>query len=159
MENINSLQLSDLKTYHVGLLQSTAMRALKKHKDECLKPYGISGMQWVIIGVVDDAGVKGLRTTDIARQLDVTMAFLTTNINLLESKGILERIENKADSRSRLVRVTRSFRPKCKKIEADLRKKLRASIYQKVTPEELLTYVKVLYKFSEFDDQLKNSGK
>lgn len=149
MNSPDDFSLSELKTYQVGVLQSAAARALKKHKDECLQPHGLSGMQWVIIGTVLDAGPKGTRITDLAKNLDVTMAFLTTTVNLLESRNILERIENRNDSRSRMVRVTKSFKPKCKKIEEDLRVKLRSSIYNKVSPEELRTYIKVLYKFSE----------
>lgn len=152
MVNPNDFSLSELKTYQVGVVQSAAMRALKKHKDECLKPYGLSGMQWVIIGTVLDAGSKGTRITDLAKKLDTTMAFLTNAVNLLESKGILERVENINDSRSRMVRVTKKFRPNCRKIEADLRQKLRGSIYAKVTPDELHTYIKVLYKFAELED-------
>lgn len=147
----DNFSLADLKTYHVGVLQSAAARALKKHKDECLAPYGLSGMQWVIIGVIYDAGSKGTRITDVAKMLDVTMAFLTNAVNLLESKGILERIENVHDSRSRMVRVTKKFRPSCVKIEEDIRNKLRKSVYAQVAPEELRTYIKVLYKFSELN--------
>ena len=145
----DNFSLSDLKTYHVGVLQSAAARALKKHKDECLSKYGLTGMQWVIIGVIYDSGSKGTRITDVAKLLDVTMAFLTNAVNLLESKDILERIENVNDSRSRMVRVTKKFRPKVIKIENDLRSQLRGSIYSQLSPEELHTYVKALYKFSE----------
>lgn len=149
MADPNKFSLGELKTYQVGVIQSAAMRALKRHKDECLQPHGLSGMQWVIIGTVLDSGQKGTRITDIAKQLDVTLAFLTNTVNLLESKGILERFENKNDSRSRMVRVQKAFVPTCEQIEKDLRLKLRNSIYSKVTPLELHTYIRVLYKFAE----------
>lgn len=149
MADPNKFSLSELKTYQVGVIQSAAMRAIRKHKDEYLQPYGLSGMQWVIIGSILDAGQKGTRITDLAKMLDVTMAFLTNSVNLLESKGILERIENKDDSRSRIVRVNKSYVTMCEKIEEELRDALRQSIYSKLTPLELHTYIRVLYKFSE----------
>lgn len=149
MADPNKFSLSELKTYQVGVIQSAAMRALRKHKDDCLQPHGLTGMQWVIIGSTLDAGRKGTRITDLAKMLDVTMAFLTNSVNLLESKGILERIENKNDSRSRMVRVTEKYVPICEKIEVELRKALRNSIYSKLTPLELHTYIRVLYKFAE----------
>ncbi len=149
MANPNQFSLSELKTYQVGVIQSAAMRAIKKHKDECLQPYGLTSMQWVIIGSILDAGRKGTRITDLAKMLDATMAFLTNSVNLLESKGILERIENRDDSRSRMVRVTESFVPTCDTIERELRKNLRDSIYSRLTPLELHTYIRVLYKFTE----------
>lgn len=149
MADPNKFSLSELKTYQVGVIQSAAMRALRKHKDECLQPYGLTGMQWVIIGTILDAGRTGTRITDLAKILDVTMAFLTNSVNLLESKGILERIENVQDSRSRMVRVTDAYVPTCEKIENELRKVLRKSIYSKLTPLELHTYIRVMYKFAE----------
>ncbi len=149
MADPNKFSLSELKTYEVGVIQSAAMRAVRKKKDEYLQPYGLTGMQWVIIGTILEAGRKGTRITDMAKMLDVTMAFLTNSVNLLESKGIIERIENVNDSRSRMVRVTEGHIHICEKIEDELRQALRESIYSKLTPLELHTYIRVLYKFAE----------
>ncbi|MBA3758613.1 hypothetical protein H0X10_03215 [Candidatus Saccharibacteria bacterium] len=149
MANSNNLTQSELKTYQVGVIQAAAVRALKKHKDSCLQPYGLTGMQWCIIGTVLDTGPKGIRITDLANKVDATMAFLTNTVNLLESKNVLERIENANDNRSRMVRVTKKFQPNCQKIENELRRKLRTSFYSKVTPDELDTYIRVLNRFSE----------
>lgn len=150
--NSDSFSLSELTTYDVGTLQASANRALKKHGDSLLKDYGITNMQWHIIGAVLDTGRTGARVSDLSNLLDTTMAFLTTNINLLEAKGILERIDNKQDGRSRMVKVTPAFKPKCKKIENSLRQKLRQSLYNRISPEELQTYIKVLAKLAEIKD-------
>ncbi len=147
--NPDTFTLGDLTTYQVGAMQAAAHRALKKHGDELLKDYGITSMQWHIIGAVLDKDDQGARISELADQLDTTMAFLTTNVNLLESKGILRRSDNKTDGRSRLIYVSKSFRPKCKEIEAALRTKLRQSIYSKLTPEELHTYIKAVIKFAQ----------
>ncbi len=147
--NPDSFSLRNLTTYQVGVFQAAAARAIQKHKEEYLKPHNLSGAQWLVIGTVLDAGPKGARITDLAHALDVTLSFLTNTVNLLESRGILERIDNVNDSRSRMVRVTKKYVPICNKIEEDLREKLRSSLYTKITPEELRVYIKVLYKFSE----------
>jgi DNA-binding MarR family transcriptional regulator len=149
--NTPAISLRDLTTYQVGATESAAHRALRKHKDACLQEYGITGMQWYIIGTVLDAGRKGIRITDLADQLGTTMAFMTNTVNLLESKTILARSESGEDSRSRAIHITPKFKPQCKKIEAELRAKLRKSMYSKVTPEELAIYVKVMTKFTELD--------
>ncbi len=143
--------LSELKTYHVGAMQAAAHRALKKHTDALLKDYGITGMQWHIIGAVWDSEPYGANISGLAELLDTTMAFITTNVNLLESKGILIRSSNVQDGRSHIIRVAAAFLPQCEKIEAALRVMLRRSIYSKVTPEELHTYVKVTAKLGTID--------
>lgn len=147
----DDFSVSKYTTYQVGALQSAAHRALRKHKDACLQDYGITGMQWYIIGTVLDAGRKGMRITDLAQFMGTTMAFMTNTVNLLESKGMLVRSTNDDDSRSRMIKVAPKFKPQCKKIEADLRQKLRNSMYANLTIEDLNTYIKVLSRFSELD--------
>lgn len=149
--NPDEFSLGELTTYQVGAMQAAAHRALKKHGDELLKEYGITSMQWHIIGAVLDEGKRGARISELATKLDTTMAFLTTNVNLLELKGALERAENEKDARSRLIRVAPAFRPKCAEIEKALRVKLRNSIYSRLTPEELHTYIKATAKFAQID--------
>ena len=143
------LKLSDLKTYHVGALESAAHRAMRKHKDALLQEYSLTGMQWYIIGTVADTGEAGIRTTDLAQTLGTTMGFLTNNVNLLVSSGILVRRENDEDSRSTFVVMKSNYRKKYQQIEVALRKKLRETIYTHVTPEELETYVNVITKLSK----------
>lgn len=140
--------LSELKTYHVGVIESAAHRALRRHKDASLKEYGITGMQWYVIGTVADTGHAGIRITDLAKLLDTTLAFLTNTVNLLESKGILERQVNSEDNRSSFVVLEESYIDTYREIERNLRVKLKKSIYSHVTPEDLKTYVEVINKFS-----------
>lgn len=149
--NPEEFSLSELTTYQVGAMQAAAHRALKKHGDELLKEYNLTSMQWHIIGTILDTEPQGIRSSELANALDTTMAFLTHNVNLLEARGILERTENKKDARSHYIRVTSKFKPKCATIEDALRRKLRSSIYSKVSPEELHTYIKAIAKFAEID--------
>src|SRR5687768_5965778 len=130
--NPDDFSLSDLTTYQSGVVQSAAHRNLRKFTDDCLKDHGLTTMQWFIVGTVYDAGDKGVRITELSRTIDTTLGFLTNSINLLESRGILERLDHASDSRSKMVVVSRSFRPKCQQIESDLRTKMRRSIYSKI---------------------------
>ena len=143
--------LSKITTYQSGVIQSAAFRNLKKHTDECLQEHSLTTMQWFIIGTILDADDDGIRITDLARQVGTTLGFLTNAINLLQSRGILMRVSHEDDSRAKLVYVSPAYRKTCQKIEEDLRNKLRTTLYAKVTPEELRTYVKVLYQFAELD--------
>lgn len=146
---ISSLSLRDLKTYHVGVMESAAHRALRKHKDSLLKEYGITGMQWYIIGLVADAGHGGIRVTDLSKQLSTTLAFLTNNVNLLVSKGILDRRTNLEDNRSNFVVLKESYHKTVEEIERSLRTKLKTSVYSRISADELRTYIQVIHKFSD----------
>jgi len=138
--------LGDITTYQAGIVQASVHRALQKLCDAALKPYGISKMQWMIIGNVLDSGTKGARITDLAKLLGTTLPYLTTTINLLESKGILVRVDNQKDNRSKLVSVSTKFAKKTDEIEQALRQALRDTIYSKVEPKEFRIYMKVLYQ-------------
>lgn len=145
--NVNSLR--ELKTYHVGVIEAAAHRALRQHKDSLLKNYDLTGVEWYIIGTVADAGKDGIRATDLARILGTTMGFLTKTIALLEAKGFIFKKANSEDARSNFICFNEKQRRVIEEIEIALRVKLRESVYGVVSPEELLTYVKVMQKFSK----------
>jgi len=143
------LDLSKITTYQAGVAQSTVHRLLQKHTNDCLRPYSLSTMQWFIIGTIYDTGAAGIRLTDLAKKVDTTLSFLTTAINQLESRGILQRAGSASDSRAKFVSVTEEFERIIPTIEEDLRNKMRKSFYAKVSPEDLRIYMKVLYQFSD----------
>ncbi|PLS81796.1 hypothetical protein CYG49_01485 [Candidatus Saccharibacteria bacterium] len=147
-----AVNLTSLTTYQAGVMQASINRILQKHSDEVLKPYGITKMQWLIIGTVLDSGDAGIRLTDLAKQLDTTLSYITTAVNLLESKGILARNENEEDSRSKYISINQSFLAQCEVIEATMRKSLRRTIYSYVDHEDLYTYLKVMYQLTRVDN-------
>lgn len=141
--------IGDITTYQAGIAQAAAHRLLQKKCDELLRPYGISKMQWLIIGAVLDAGEKGISISNLTRVLGTTMPYMTTSINMLESKGILERAHNTQDSRSRIISIAPSFAPHCADIERTLRDGLRSTIYAGIDPAEFRTYIKVLFQLRD----------
>jgi len=144
-ESQPTFDYTKVTTYQAGVVQAAMHRMLQKESDEYLKEFGISKMQWLIIGSVLDAGEEGMRITELAEIMQTGLPYLTTSINLLVSMGILVRTVSEEDARSKRVRVTEDFQKKCPEIERVLRKGLRESIYSKVSPEEFATYMKVLY--------------
>ena len=145
------VHLPGITTYQAGVAQSSMHRLLQKECDEYLKEFGITKMQWLIIGTVLDAGDAGMRLTDLAEIMQTGLPYLTTTINLLESKGILVRSAQAEDSRAKKLEVSSSFKEKCPEIEHTLRDRLRASIYSRVEPEEFRIYMKVLYQLGGSD--------
>ncbi len=147
----SEIKLDSITTYQAGVVQASINRILQKHSDGILKPYGITKMQWLIIGTVLDGGDAGVRLTDLSRQLDTTLSYSTTAVNLLESKRILARKENKRDSRSKLISINNSFLPQCKIIEDTMRESLRKTIYSYIEPDEFRIYIKVMYQLAHVD--------
>jgi DNA-binding MarR family transcriptional regulator len=143
--------LSQITTYQSGIAQSTAYRRLNQHFSKILIKHELTVMQWFVLGTIYDAGQTGVRVTDLAEKVDTGMPFLTNMINLLESKKLVERVIHQGDARAKLVLVTSRFQDQCPKIEADLRHELRNSLYATITPEELRTYISVLYKLSALE--------
>ncbi len=143
--------LSKITTYQAGVKQASMNRILQKHCDDILMPYGITKMQWLIIGTVFDSGTKGIRLTELSESLNTTMSYITNAVNLLESKKMLARKENSADSRSKLISINKTFAPKCVQIEKTLREALRSSIYSQINPAEFRIYMKVMYQLAYVD--------
>lgn len=142
------MDLSNMPTYHAGIAQSKAHRSLGVLVSGLLKKHQLTMLQWFMLGLIYDAGKKGVRVTDIAKQLDTTKAFVTKHLNILEDNGLITRSVGFKDTRSRIVRLTDETRPKVLKIERELREDMRSSIYQKIKPEELQVYIKVLTQLS-----------
>jgi DNA-binding MarR family transcriptional regulator len=151
---VDKYNLSNITTYGAGAAQASMHRALQKACDDILRPFGITKMQWLIIGAVLDSDSSGARISDLASGLGTTIPYLTNTINLLESKDILQRTDNDADSRSKLIKLNPAFKPRCAEIERTLRDGLRKSIYASVDPEEFKIYIKVLFQLKETGEKL-----
>lgn len=141
--------LSDVTTYQAGVLHAQSYRHLKRITNDILRKHDLTMMQWAILGMVHDAGVKGTRMTEIAKTLDTTNAYVTTTINLLEAKGFLMRLVDENDTRSKRVTLIPARRKQIAAIEADVRDELRKTIYAKVTREELEIFIRVIAKFAQ----------
>lgn len=145
------MELQTIPTYHAGIAQSKAYRVLKQLMADLLKKHGLTMMQWSILGLVYDAGKKGIRITDLAEQVDSTKAFITTSIQLLELRGLVVRRTDPKDTRSRLIAINPTSKKAVEAIEAEIRAEMRVRIYDKVTHEELTGYVTVLGKLASLD--------
>jgi DNA-binding MarR family transcriptional regulator len=145
----SSFKLADVTTYQSGVAQASAFRVVKHHTAHFLKDYNLSCMQWFTIGTILDAGTEGIRLSDLASTLDTTLAYMTTTVNLLESREIINKKAHQYDARTKLVSVNPKYKKTCAKIEEGLRARLREVLYENISHEELTTYVKVLYKLSK----------
>jgi DNA-binding MarR family transcriptional regulator len=142
------VNLGDITTYQAGVAQATAHRVLKKFTEDCLRPHGLTMMQWFILGTIHDASDKGITVTQLSKAVDTNVPYITNTLNLLASKNIISRDTNEEDSRSKRVSINPDYEPTILAIEDDLRNKMREGIYARITPKELAVYVSVLHKLN-----------
>lgn len=135
-------------TYRAGAIQATFNRKLQKLCDEILAPYGITKMQWMIIGNIYDAGSQGIRLSELSEQLGTSMSYLTNAVNTLEARKILARKGDSQDTRSKQIVVTNGYRKKCVEIEKTLRSGLRETIYSNIDQADFQVYLKVIEKLA-----------
>lgn len=140
--------LHQISTYEASVYQSQAYRELKQLKAKLLKKHGLTMMQWVILGLVYDAGKNGIRISALAERLATTLAFVTNTVNSLEAMKLVIRKTETVDTRAKSVILKSGKEDLVRRIEHDLRQELKKSIYSKVSPEELQQYMNVLVKFA-----------
>lgn len=152
--NFSEKDISQITTYQSGVAQASAHRIITRTVSDFLLQYGLTSMQWFIIGHVYDAGSQGLRLSDLMRRVQTTLPYITNTVTLLESKGIVQKVSHSGDSRIKLVSITKSFKPQVQEIETGLREHLRQTLYQEdgISRQELQDYIAVLYKI------VRNSG-
>jgi DNA-binding MarR family transcriptional regulator len=145
---LSAEDLTRLPTYRAGVAQSTAYRIIMKLTDDSVREYGITAMQWFLIGHIFDAGQKGITVTQLSKLLDTNLPYITNTLNLLASKNIIVRTLGQQDTRQKTVTIDPGFVHNIEEIEHVLRNKLQKVLYTDITPQELLTYIKVLYKIN-----------
>ena len=143
------MPLSEFTTYQAGVLQARAYRNLREFMASELKQYGYTMMEWSLVGLVYDYTAEGgARVSQLAKLLDVETSLVTNMLNVLEGKGLIERIVDEKDKRARRVISTHKSEADVKKIEKVLRKDMKTWMGV-VTPRQLLGYVKTLQKLAQ----------
>jgi DNA-binding MarR family transcriptional regulator len=145
---IPPMKLTDTTTYHNTLTQARAHRTLKTKLSSFLRPHNLTMMQWAIVGSLHKAGETGMRVSDLATQLDTSLAFVTTTLNVLEAKGVVERAHHALDNRAKVVHLTSDFIPKVEPIEKEVATKMREWLVPAVGREQLETYIDVIHKIA-----------
>ncbi len=142
--------ISEISTHESAIVQAAAHRTTVKVLQKFLSNYGLTSTQWSIIGLSYNAGDKGVRLKDLMATLDTSMPFITSTVNLLEVKGIVDKVNDPNDNRIKSAVLKPSYRLEVEKIENKLRNVLRQELYAQdnITREELDTYITVLYKIA-----------
>ena len=98
-----------------NLLNKTGTRALERH--------GVTTQQWAVMGVLaDPRSAEGISVGDLAEVLMVSRQNLTGVLSRLEEHGLIERVVDEEDKRSRVIRLSATGR----KAWADMQPQIEA---------------------------------
>lgn len=139
---------TDMTTYHNTLTQARAHRIIKTKLSYFLRPHNLTMMQWAIVGSLYKAGDTGMRVSDLANQLDTSLAFVTTTLNVLEAKKIVERASHAQDNRAKVVHLTAEFRPKVEVIEKEVAEKMSDWLVPTLGREQVDDYLIAIHKIA-----------
>lgn len=144
-------------TYRAGLLQAKVYRALKVYTGENLAPYGITTMDWALLGLLHD-NANGLRSSELADELGVEAPFITVLFGKLQKMNLIDSKPDTRDSRAKNIFLTSKGKQFIPKIENILYQEMKIFI-EGIPKTDMLTYVTVLEQMNENSKKItiKNS--
>lgn len=136
-----------MNAHQTMILKASAYRLTKEHIGKALKPFGLTMLQWVTLGLVHDAGSQGVSPTQLARELHVSQAYVSGLLTHLHAKQLIENKTNNKDARSHTVAVTSHGKDMVIKAERKVREQLKNWLAP-ISKEDIAVYMKVLEEIS-----------
>ncbi len=129
------------KTFNVAVLQTGSHKTLRNNVVKVLSDFDISTAEWTILGYIYQH--KSARFIDLAIHLDVEPPHITTLIDILEIKKLVERKDDLNDRRAKRLILTKSAIDLIPQVEIKLSARM-GHLLNGITPEEMKTYFKIL---------------
>lgn len=129
-------------SYNYSILLTKAYRTLRTRVYSCLEKYELIPTHWSLIGIVYRAKT-GVTLSDVATNLGVKLPLVTIMVDFLEKKGLIDRVANKADGRSKLLMPTKDGITIVSTIEKELTESLKP-LLNGVSPEQMNAFQSVL---------------
>lgn len=142
MKNIHAPVKKGNPTIHLSsVLQWKAQRTFNTLLKEVLRRHGLTPPSWKVLGLVHNA--SDVRSTDIAKALDVKLPLVSRILTQLEDEGLVKQKRHMKDRRVKLIGVTRKGTQKLEKIETDVREHY-AGLLTGLSRKDIDSYVRVL---------------
>lgn len=142
------------KTYKAAVLQTASHKALRNHVVEVLAEFDLSPTEWTIIGHIFHN--ESLRFVDIATLLQVEPPHITTLIDVLQKKKLVQRKEDPNDRRAKRIYLTKKSEDLVPSIEIELSSRMNL-LLEGIKPEEMATYFRVLEAIINNDTKLEEA--
>lgn len=136
---------SNKSPLRAGFLIHDVSRLRRTFYDQRLKPLGITRSQWWALSNLSRHGGEGYMQIELARLLDVGKVTLGGLIDRLEESGLVVRIPDKEDRRSKRVKPSAKGKALFKKLQA-VSAGCNKEIMKGITAEEEETLIRVLAK-------------
>ena len=121
-------------------------KAIQTYSEEVLKEFGVTGPQlWLLKTIQNESGI---RVSELSQRMFLHISTVSSIINRLEEKGLLERRRTKKDRRVVLVHLTDEGKRLIKKAPEPAQGKLLHGL-QKLSQEEVLALYDSLKKIVE----------
>ncbi len=133
--------------YDLCLLHAHSDRLFRASIASHLEKSHITMMEWLLLGVVQAGGQKGVTMSDIATELQVTLPQVTALVNKLLPLKLIRQKSAPTDRRSRLVQLTNKGQLVFSEAST-LLDEARAGILGNATDEQIDAYVAVLSRLS-----------
>lgn len=129
------------------LIKKTAL-AIEKLSNQVLAPYELSNAQYKIMIMLYRTPDKTVRQTDIEEKFSLTNPTVTGIIQNLEKNGLIQRIHNPNDKRSKLVCLTAKSCEMRDELE-QLGESLESQVTEQLTEQECEQLCLLLKKMLE----------
>lgn len=136
--------------YEACLQHSRADRAIRLVVARELNDYGITMMQWLLLATVANGPGSGMRMTELAAQLDVTMPQITALMNDLVNLKLVKQKINSTDRRSRKLIANPAGNKLIRDIEGRIEKALRDWL-KDIPKQDLEIYLSTSRRIADLD--------
>jgi DNA-binding MarR family transcriptional regulator len=106
-----------IKSYETMLIVNQSQQSLKQMLSICLGHYGLTMMQWLVIGVLIEQPQKPI---DIARHIGVTPPYITMTLNQIKKLGYVTKTLIEDDGRSKIIVISSEGKALALEIEKKL---------------------------------------
>lgn len=138
-------------TYHIGLLQTKAYKALMGTTSDLLNRLDISNSDWVALGTINDHSA-GLRALLLSEIMGVEQPFITVVINKLKKRGFVIVSPDPTDKRAKIIHLSKEGKAFVKQMEANLTKEME-KISAGISLPDAIGYIKVLEGIVDYSDK------
>ena len=136
----------------VAILIKKICLEIDKFSNPILEPYDLTISQYKIIKYLFIHPEEQVRQVDIERYFSMTNPTVTGLVQALEKKGMIERITNPNDSRSKILCLTQKTLD-MKELLYSLGEELEAKLTDKLTTEEKQELITLLKKLLQGGDK------
>ena len=132
-----------------------AYRLLRTNVAECLNAFEINPTSWVLLGIIRESK-DGVRLIEVANTMNVKAPLVTTLVQDLMAKGLIELLPHHSDRRVKLLMLTPNGKVFIKKVETSMEKSLRG-ILAGTTPGDLKGFESVLEAIVSNSSDVENT--